>query len=436
MITSLEEFARYNFLLPIYQDYEEAMRIKKLIVTGVITPIFDGVKYSSVAEATAAASARYYTLIDSVERAIIEVAFIVVTNTTEKDKMWNDGARTMLRAIIWTMLRCSEKPEYVMTAYKFTVANICRIASSTENDCALIIKWLKLAEDITCVKSAITSNYGLNAKVTRDGYIATLNTAISEYNSKAIEAMTATSSEIDLRKVARSKEPYAIFVVTDERQKTTNNICTMLINNLVNELVEAADRNPNHSLPRDFVFLIDEFANIPALPNLSNKITTFRSRRIWLTMAIQSVQQLKMVYGEETSEILKDNCDLQIFLGCNNDETKEAFVRSMGMKIGVKTSYAIASDGSMSASRGTENVPVITKSDLDSLNLGEFYVRSRQCRNIKSYMEPYFMQEDCYKWRLTGAEKFRFVNSAKNEYSIKFVDEKQSLAPNSTAKPF
>ena len=384
--------ARYNFLTRIYDDYRDAAIIEAALKNGEIDTFFEGVEYKTVKEARAAAACHRLTLLDSVERAVTELSHIIIETHDPKDKMWDDGGRTMLKALIFTMLRDSDDPRTGMDRKKFTIANVCRAAYSTRDDCDELVSWLSRADDILCVKNAIAANYRINAKVTRDGYVSTLNTALGSYTSGSIGAMTATTNDIDLREVAKSEQPYAIFVITDDRQKATNSICMLLINNLVNELIAAADNRPEHALPRDFIILADEFANMPALPNLAGKITTLRSRRIWMTMAIQSIQQLRMVYGEDVASILGDNCDLHLFLGCNNDETKDNFARSMGKKLGVKTSFNLSNDNSVSVTKSTEDVPVIRKSDLDSLELGEFFLRSRQCRNLRTAMIPYFRQ--------------------------------------------
>ena len=385
---------KYNFLTQIFDQYTESEKIRKALASDTVKRTFDGERFSSVEIARAAAEAKMCALIDEVERLITEIAFIIVPlQPNAKEQTWTDGARTMFKAILWTMLKRSADEKNRMTRDKFTIANVCRIAFSTGDECDDIISWLRKAEDILCVQSAITSNYKLHAKATRDGYISTLNTCLGEYSARAIAAMTETTDDINLKEIAKGDKPYAIFIITDDRQKTTNNICMLFINNLLNELISTADSNPTHSLSRDFVILADEFANMPQLPNISSKITTLRSRKIWMVMAIQSLQQLEMVYGSENTAIIQDNCDIQMFLGCNNDETKERFAHSMGKKIGVKTSFNIANDSNISISKGTEDVPVVRKSDLDALELGEFYVRSRMSQNLKTYILPHFMQK-------------------------------------------
>lgn len=386
--------ARYNFILQIYDDYKESKQLSSLLAEDKITSVFDGTKYPSKKAAINVAKAKKVRLFENVERSIDELAHVIIPDGEAKDRTWIEGARNMLRAIVWTMLYDSDLPDTKMTREFFTIANVARIAFTTGDDCEEIIDWLSRAKSILCVQSAINSNYNLRAKITRDGYVSTLNTNLGEFSSSAIGAITATTDEINLKRIAKGKHPVAIFVVTDERQKTTNSICTIFINNLINELVNEADRSDTHSLDRDFVILADEFANMPAIPNLANKITTLRSRRIWMVMAIQSIQQLDMVYGENISSILQDNCDTHLFLGCNNDKTKESFCISMGKRIGVQTAANIDNLGRVSITKSTVDVPVIRKSDLNALELGEFYVKTRTSGNFKSFIKPYFTRTD------------------------------------------
>ena len=411
--------AQYNFLSQIYDEYIEAEKIRVALAENRIKCAAGNEKKQSVEQARAMAESRMSLLLDNVERYITDVSYIIIpAQPNAKELTWTDGARTMFKAILWTMLRRSADTIHPVTREMFNISNVCRVAFSTTDDCEEIIAWLEKAQDILCVKSAITSNYKLYARATRDGYVSTLNTGLGEYSARAIAAMTATSDDINIKEIASGEKPYAIFIITDDRQKTTNNICMLFINNLLHELISTADKSPTHSLSRHFVILADEFANMPPLPNITNKITTLRSRKIWMVMAIQSLQQLEMVYGKESSAIIQDNSDLLMFLGCNNDETKEVFARSMGKKIGVKTSFNISNDGNMSITKCTEDIPVVRKSDLDALELGEFYVRSKQTQNFKTYMLPHFMQDDAVCIAKGEVQGFRRFDPNANVYDI------------------
>ncbi|MBQ3016990.1 MAG: type IV secretory system conjugative DNA transfer family protein [Clostridia bacterium] len=409
---------RYNFMTQIYDDYQEAYRIKCQIKAGEITTEFGGRKFRTLSEAKCAANAKVLTLMDRVERAIVELSNIIIVCTDPEDASWFSGARTMFCAIVLTMLHDSENPKNGMTREKFTIANVCRAAFTTEDDCETIIGWLKRAEDHLTVQNAIMGNYNLRAKVTRDGYVSTLNTALSAYTTNAVGALTATSDDINLKEIATRDKPYAIFLITDDQQKITNSIAMMLINNLVAELTEHADNVGPRNLSRDFVFLLDEFANMPPMPGMSNKITTLRSRRVWMMMAVQSIQQLRQVYGEDTSDIIRDNCDTSIFLGSNNLNTKQIFSESMGQKIGIFTSYNKGNDGNTSESITASNTAVVRISDLDELKLGEFYVRSRVAGNMKSYMIPFFKRTELKIVRDDREDRYRAFDPKSDMYKI------------------
>ena len=410
--------ARYNFLTEVYEAYHERIRLMHQIKKGSILVYTDkGVRHDTSEEAINAANARVMTLFDEIERTLTDLSHIIVPDGDPKDRTWVEGARTMLRALIFTMLRDSEDSKNNMVSESFTFANVCRAAFSTGEDCEEICSWLEPAQDILCVRSALTGNYRLRAKVTRDGYISTLNTSLAAFSANAMAALTATSDDFNLAEIAASRKPYAIFLITDDRQKTTNSLAMIFINNLIARLTATADESPTHALPRDFIIMADEFANMPAMPNISEKITTLRSRKIWMVMAVQSAPQLEMVYGRHAAAILQDNCDLHLFIGCNNDETLDRFVRSMGMKAGVKTTMNISNTGAVSASKHTEDVPVVHKSDLDRLTLGQFYVRARRAENLRSYMLPFFMQSHP-AFPPERARPFRHFDPTENVYDI------------------
>jgi hypothetical protein len=69
-------------------------------------------------------------------------------------------------------------------------------------------------------------------------------------------------------------------------------------------------------------------------------------------------------------------------------------------------------------------VPVIRKSDLDKLELGQFYIRSRQSQNMKSYMTPFFMQANNKKSKSYDMP-IRPYNPDDNVYDINEVVKRE-----------
>ena len=60
--------------------------------------------------------------------------------------------------------------------------------------------------------------------------------------------------------------------------------------------------------------MLDEFANMPPLKDVTTMITAARSRKIRFTMIIQNFAQLDSVYGKEDAETIRGNCGNIIYL--------------------------------------------------------------------------------------------------------------------------
>lgn len=375
--------ARYNPLRSIYDGYSKAFLIKEELKK----------MKDKTSEEYNLKKAERYELLNDVDRRISEIAELFILSSDPKNLSWTEGARNCMRAIMYTMLRDSELPYSGINAETYNIDNVCRAAFHTDNDCEDIIKWLHRADDIAVVRGAITGCLDIKAKVTRDGYVSSINSELNKFSSLVISALTS-GSDINIGEIAASSEDHAIFVITDERTTATDTLAVMMMNDLINALEQKANLSPDCALKKDFVFFADEFSNCPKLPKMERKISSLRSRKIWLLLAVQSLQQLDEVYGKSVAEIIDDNCDLHCFLGCNNLDSKIRFCNSMGQKQAICSSIGYDAAGVATLNENTQNIPILRISDVDNLELGEFYVRARTCDNLKSYIIPYFMRED------------------------------------------
>lgn len=408
----------YNPFSTIFDYHVECCEIKKAIENGKIGKTYRGVQYESVSQANSIALARYFELKDSIDRYINELAEIIVVNTDPKNLSWTEGGRSCLKAIIYTMLRDYENKDLGMTKEKFTLNNVARVSFTTEDGYEVLIKWLRRADDITVVAGALGACYDIKAQVTRDGYTSSLNAELNKYSSVSISALTA-KSDVLVSEIAECTDDYAIFLITDSRSQITNNIAMMFMNDLINTLSEKADKNPARCLDKDFIILADEMGNLPQVPGMSNKISTLRSRKIWMHMSVQSLEQLDQVYGEKVAATILDNCDVHMFLGCNNQLSKKRFAESMGEKEGLIMSANIGNSGVAQMTVQTHSIPVVRKSDLDELQLGEFYVRSRVSSNLKSSMIPFFNRTDVKRDEKTYELEYNGFDPEANRYYIK-----------------
>lgn len=147
------------------------------------------------------------------------------------------------------------------------------------------------------------------------------------------------SDEIDLTLPAREKCAY--FVITSDQHSTYNFLAMLFwVMSFIN-LIEYIDKHKDENgepttLPINMLF--DEFSNIGIIPDFTKKISTVRSRNVYLTLIIQNLAQLQNRYPNGAWEEIASCCDTTIFLGANDLTTAEYISERTGiMTTSVKT---------------------------------------------------------------------------------------------------
>lgn len=120
-----------------------------------------------------------------------------------------------------------------------------------------------------------------------------------------------SKNEIDIEKLAFEKT--LIYIITPDESRTFNNIVSIFVKSIYTRLVKIAQKLPGFALPRRVNFILDEFANMPTIPDFDNILTCARSRNIRFFLFVQSLEQLKHYYSESFGTII-GNCATVIYL--------------------------------------------------------------------------------------------------------------------------
>ena len=78
-------------------------------------------------------------------------------------------------------------------------------------------------------------------------------------------------------------------------------------------LIQQAQKNQAGHIQNRMNFILDEFCNIPEIPEFSNMITAARSRNIRFHLVIQGKKQLVDKYKEK-ADVIMGNCSNWIYL--------------------------------------------------------------------------------------------------------------------------
>ncbi len=181
-------------------------------------------------------------------------------------------------------------------------------------------------------------------------------------------------SDIDLESIG--EKPTAVFIVIQDEKKTYHSLVTILLKQIYETLISVAQRHGG-KLPIRTNFLLDEFANMPPLKDVTTMITAARSRAIRFTMIIQNFAQLDSVYGKEEAETIRGNCGNIIYLITTELKALEEISKMCGEVKSKKDDK-------------TASTPLVTISDLQRMKQFEVIILRLRKQPFKTKFTPYF----------------------------------------------
>lgn len=129
-------------------------------------------------------------------------------------------------------------------------------------------------------------------------------------------------SNDDIRLANIGAEKTALFLIISDDNASMQLLSSLLLSFLFKDLKEAFDAVGGEG--RIAVNVVaDELANTGVWPNFEKTIATARSRKIAVSLILQSLPQLTQLYGEENAETIIGCCNTMLVLGCNDKYTAE-----------------------------------------------------------------------------------------------------------------
>ena len=160
--------------------------------------------------------------------------------------------------------------------------------------------------------AAVNASSTINAPAdTKGSILSVFRQKVKMFASRENLSEMLSYSDLDLSRIG--KEKTALFIVVQDEKKTYHALVTILLKQCYETLIGVAQENGG-KLPIRTNFLLDEFANMPPLKDVTTMITAARSRQIRFTFIIQNYAQLNQVYGKENAETIKGNCGNIIYL--------------------------------------------------------------------------------------------------------------------------
>ena len=216
---------------------------------------------------------------------------------------------------------------------------------------------------------------------TKSSILSVFKQKIKLFSSRENLSEMLSHSDFDMKDIGRKKT--AVFIVIQDEKKTYHSLVTIFIKQCYETLIDVAQENGG-KLPYRTNFILDEFANMPPLKDVTTMVTAARSRKIRFSFIIQNFAQLYQVYGKENGETIKGNCGNIIYLISSELGALEEISKMCGE---VKSKEKDK----------TASTPLVTVSDLQRLKEGNIII-------LRTRMMP-FKTKVVYDWKIDWGYK-------------------------------
>jgi type IV secretion system protein VirD4 len=258
---------------------------------------------------------------DKAFETVISVADTLcpVLSIPGKDPYWESSAQGLLAGLIWNLIRSGCPLEDITLPAIF-------------NECQRIF------QDASSIEEYISKhhNEGLGYMMmspSLDNAENTRRCILSEFRQHLLPLISSESlvsmlsrTDLSFKDIVNGKS--VVYIIAPDEKDTLNPVVSIFVKMLYEYLLYCAHTDSGR-LGNRMNFILDEFASLPMIKNMPSMLAAARSRNIRFTITLQSMSQLKSVYGPD-ADTIKGNCANWIFLSSRDMGTLEEISALVG----------------------------------------------------------------------------------------------------------
>lgn len=347
------------------------------------------------------ARTRVQELKDEIFENAMDLVYTLCPIQNKEQPNWEQGARNLIFGLVLAF--CEDFIKGKMEEKQLQLFNVYHnITKYCSEDTTALKKYLLEGRDEFSKVRGLVNTVLITSDKTLTSYLSEVNSYMQQLADDGILSMTC-ENDIDI--VNMDESPKAIFVIVPDERFTRHRFVTLFITQVYKELVEKANLNLRRHetdtaiLKRNTYFILDEFGNLPKFENIEGMVTVARSRGIRFLFVLQSFSQLTPKYGKDIGEIIKTNCNVKIFIGSDDAETRKEFSELCGQKKIKNFSVNTSTEANATSNTGASNQPLITVGMLERLNgdkKGDAIVSVRGYEPIWTQFTPSYMLNNVY----------------------------------------
>ena len=340
---------------------------------------------------------------DKATELVDDVALNILQDKKAQDPFWEKSASDYFAGVTLGLFEDAKEEEVNLNSINY-------VTTIGEEKCppSNYIKEYFTMKGEASTPYVFASNTINSPTETKGGILAVFRQKIRLFSSREQLSEMLSRSDFNMRDIG--KKPTAVFMVIHDEKTTYHALATIFIKQCYETLIDVA-QECGGKLPVRTNFILDEFANMPPLKDVTTMVTAARSRAIRFTFIIQNFAQLNDVYGKEDAETIRSNCGNLIYLLT----TELAALEEISKLCGEKKSK----DKDKTAS-----TPLVTVSDLQKMKMNEAIIMRSRLNPFKTKLKPSYEID----WGNNYPEA-EFVSREKGEIGIfdikTFVNEQK-----------
>lgn len=307
--------------------------------------------------------------VDKASELIDDVASNIIKDKKSQDPFWENSSADYFAGCALGLMEDGSEEECNINSINFmTTVGEEKIGSKT-----FIQEYFTLKGENS--NAYVFASNTINSPTeTKGGILAVFRSKIRLFASREQLSEMLSHSDFDMEMIG--KEPTAVFIVIHDEKTTYHALATIFVKQCYETLIAVAQANGG-PLPVRTNFILDEFANMPALKDVTTMVTAARSRQIRFTFIIQNFSQLNEVYGKEDAETIRSNCQNLIYILTTELSALEEISKLCGEVKSKKDDKS-------------ESHPLITVSDLQKLKMNEVIILRNRLHPFKTVLKQGF----------------------------------------------
>lgn len=252
------------------------------------------------------------------DQDIMMIARILSPTRSRQDPFWDNAACMVLACLIGYVMECLPEEEH-------TLEYVAKLLMAGQNNIDMLMEDLELENP----QSFAVQKYKLfrtvcGSPVTYSSILGVLSEKLDFATFDGAYTMFNHPEQIYFPDFG--KEKTALFLTISDTERSMDKLVNLLYTQALHSLCDSADKDyPDHRLAVPVRFILDDFAANFEIPDFDKIISVIRSREIYVSVILQSISQLRALYGEARAETIINNCDNCLYLG-GQDTTTARFI--------------------------------------------------------------------------------------------------------------